>query len=370
MTEVDEYEARRAKVADQVKLLLAKAAGTDNEHERETFEAAAAKKMRRWMIDETELRGAMGHTGASDILEEIFDVAWEDGCGMERGLLAGSVARPYGVECVVLGQRSYVDQFSDPTYYQNVRASLIGTRVALDAVLGLLPEQLVQCDAASVRAWDERLAARDRLHEERSMDQYGYLRPPSGHAQDFLTSIWSVSSPWPQYSAGVPKKEAGLCNCGCGTPVDEPRNDYRQPYTYGSSNGDYRTYDEIMNRLMSTPPQPAKGSAAGRLALERKRFMKSFINGWAQRVEERLKKASATAETPEEQNEADRVALVLKADADRAIEEAQVRYPNATSTAYTEQDMAARSAGWDNAAGADLGGARFDGNGGMRGIGA
>lgn len=371
-----DYEARRAKVAEEVKKLLAKAAATEFDEERETFENAAAKKMARWMINEAELRSELGAGayGAGEILEEFYPVAWEDGCGVERATLATGIGSVFGVAGAITSTYDQVmSLLTGERKHSNVRASLIGTRAGLDATLAILPEQLVQCDAAAARAWEERLAARARLHEERSLDQYGYFRPPSGYSGDFSASGWSATGPW-----GAPRERAepGLCNCGCGTPVDDPRDTayrgayssaWRDPYTSGGASTYGDVMDALLGRAASKRPAkgPAKGSAAERLATERQRFMRSFIGGWAQRVEERLRKVHREA-AEQEQDDADRMALVLKADADRAREELHRRYTNLVNTSVGKQDMAARSAGWSDAAGADLGGQRFDGGYGGR----
>lgn len=374
-----DYEARRAKVTEEVKKLLAKAAATEFDEERETFENAAAKKMARWMINEAELRAELGvgAYGAGEILEEFYAVLWEDGCGIQRAELACGVARVFGVCSVIMSTYDPLTYLaSNEKRHVNIRVSLIGTRAGLDATQAILPEQLVQCDAAANRAWDARLAARAKLHDENSMNLYGYFRPPSNYAGDFAVPSWTYRGPW---GAPTPKTEAGLCNCGCGTPVDAPRERWSspsEPYTYtgqNSGHSSYGTYRDITDELtgkLRVQRQSAQESAAGRLAVERGRFMKSFISGWAQRVEERLKKVhQSAADTPEEQDDMDRMTLVLKADADRAEEELRRRYQNLISVAAEEQDMAARSAGWSDAAGADLGGQRFDGGyGGRRGI--
>jgi hypothetical protein len=382
MTEVDDYEARRTKAQEQVKLLLAKAAGTDNEHERETFETAAATKMRRWMIDEAELRGTMGYTGAGDIIEEFLQVVVADGFGMVRGHMIAGVARAFGAEPIFMGTWVGFDRSEDKIV--NLRMSLNGTRAMLDAATGMIPQLMVQCDAAAVKAWDAHLSERAKLHAERMAAQQMYGSQLS-HQQ--LSAFWSQAE-------GV-VSGPGLCFCGCGNQVDDRPETNRwgspvRPDTYANpadwgmgqpspfdpfsplAPGDVGTrsdpYATIRDALYGMRKQQGVGSAADRREKERKTFIRSYMGGYAQRVEERLKMANLEPEaaTPEEQSEADRLALVLKADSDRTKEDVNRRYPHLGSISSTADDITARQAGWSSASGADLGGQRFGGYGGSR----
>lgn len=373
MTDQDEYEARRTKVMEQVKALLAKAEATEFEGERETFENAAATKMRRWMINEAELRATMGYTSAGAILEEIIAVEWQDGNGIERAQLIGCIGRAFGIEVVILSvmdPRALV--YDNVRKSIDVRVSFNGTREAIDSVKAILPELLVQCDAAAVRSWDERLATRARAHEENMQARnlygtYGSLvgGNPGLPERGKCPCGCGMEVPGGGYARPATTSN-GLCGCGCGSPTDDPRTPdpdtrWKDPRLMSAATA----YDQI-RRDMGNLTQPRKGSAAERLETERKRFVKSFILGFGQRVEERLKLTHSTAETPEERDDVDRMALVLKADADRAKEAAEERYPNCTGIGEQEMDMDARRSGWADASGADLGGSRFGGGYGNR----
>lgn len=390
----EEYERRRNKVSERVKLLLAKAAGTDSDAERETFEAAAATMMQRWMIDEAALRSEMGagFRGAGDILEEVIRVAWEDGLGIERGQLVGAVGRAFGAECVIgCANNPWARWLTDDTSsaYVNVYVSVFGTRAALDAVRDLVPLLLVQCDGDGEKAWQEKLSARRRVHEERRLrppeyggllgtlnDPYGTgrVRSYAGYGMNEIMDLiarGSVSMDVARDLLGMgteAKIGEGYCDCGCGEPVDIPvRPD---PFTYTGSS-------QVGGIFAGGPgPYPAQSqgakTAAQRLAEERQRFLKSFIFGWAARAEQRLKAAHSPAaqESPEEAADAERYALVLKADAERAREVLAERYPNVQDGGTYATDMDGYRAGGSAASGADLGGQRFGGGyGGRRELG-
>lgn len=346
----EQYEARRAKVAEEVKKLLAKAASTEYEAERETFEAAAASKMKRWMIDEAALRGDLenGLRGAGDVVDEQIPVPWEDGLGRERAQLLGGVGRAFGTDGVILLRDG---GWSRPMAAY-VRIHMYGTRAALDAVKALYPGLLLQCEIAGERAWQEKLEERRRLHRERELRPPGAYWDGNPHFSGYTTRD-PFSMDYQQMmdviSGHGQSIGPGLCRCGCGEPVDDapvPLFSFAGVYSQATTSG--------------------MGSAAARLVEQRTDFLKSFILGWAATVEQRLTAMHGEAESAEEQADAERFALVRASDAERAGKALINAYPN-TVRGDGVGDHAAYWSGASNAHGADLGGARFgDGYGARR----
>ncbi len=428
MDQDEEYEARRAKVRDQCAALLAKAASTEFEAERETFEAAAAAKMKRWMLDEAELRGDLGRTrrGAGDIFEQTMDVAWLDGLGVERGQLMGAVGRAFGVETVINGTNAPWTMQK----FVNLNVCMFGTRAALDAVAALIPGMLLQCEGAGEKAWQTKLDARRRTHEDRRMrpperfDPYAQAGYGYGDQNAGLIDRYMAMQEEERL-----RNTPGLCKCGCGEPADpfdpfdpyrrgpynpnryqdyrfvgqndpdpyrlrggygyparehnSPFDDYGRPRdpsyiqpdwgrpSYGDS-GYREMWESITGEKFPGPAEPIKlKPAMERLAEERITFLRSFYTGWAARAGDRLARASTAPEPDADAGAQERAALVLKADADRAQEELKKKYPDATGGAAAQHDAAAYAAGMDAASGADLGGERFSGGyGGRRELGA
>jgi Protein of unknown function (DUF2786) len=127
------------KMKDKIAKLLAKAEGTDNPHEAETFSNAATKMMLRLGIEEAEVRAAM--TGAKPVEKVITKTTAEFPALFIKARLgiAAEVANSLGnMRCYIMGGK---------------KLAIVGFESDVDRAMMLIASILIQADHAQATWW-------------------------------------------------------------------------------------------------------------------------------------------------------------------------------------------------------------------------
>jgi Protein of unknown function (DUF2786) len=342
------------KITERIRKLLAKAEGTDNQDEADTFMRAAMTMMARHQLDEAAVRAGMGQDASPPgIVRAEWTFSNADGLGLVRGGGGSDISTVFGCSCLIQNHLK-----------PDVPWTLIiyGTQDATDAALMVIRSLSVQWETAALRAWN----AHADLIRERERAELEYQR-----YQDYRPPLQPIPRPGDYYSFRDGP-----------SPYSEPlwHRDYGRPPQPDPLTPQQQILEDVIgnSQLLGLPTakrgfgyrghpdQARSGYMHPDLTPERRTtFMGSFIGGFITHAVERLKGAQQEVE-----QESPGAGLVLKSDADRAQAARDTAYPNLDTAKRQANDYAAYVAGRQAGAGADLGGTRFGyGDRAPRGIG-
>ncbi len=199
---------RRTKMVERCRALLAKAASTEHEGERDTFEAGAVKIMAEYEIEERELIDA----GSSDFGLHVFPLDHWGEMKHAVGGLWGSVASMHGALLLINQRRTSFDADTmrfgwsweaevRATDSQWARVELIGEHLERELVTALVQTQPASLHSFAA-AWSVEVVKRLKAAQANAYAEAGTaLVPTTQAAEDAARADGTVWADNPQEQA-------------------------------------------------------------------------------------------------------------------------------------------------------------------------